>query len=65
MGKGCWKKTQVLRLLSPIFSRIFFVCAPRLMGAICLHPLEAGAIFLHNGLPGNGTCSVTGGRITY
>ena len=49
---------------------IFSVCAPpppppSLVGAYYLHPPDARAIFLHNDLLCNGTCSVTGGRITY
>ena len=35
------------------------------MGAYYLHPPDARTIFLHNDLLCNGTCSVTGGRITY
>ena len=38
---------------------------PSLVGAYYLHPPDARAIFLHNDLLCNGTCSVTGGRITY
>ena len=47
---------------------IFFVCSPpppSLVGAYYLHPPDARAIFLHSNLLCNGTCSVTGGRITY
>ena len=35
--------------------------APSLVGAYYLHPPDARAIFLHNDLLCNGTCSVTGG----
>ena len=38
---------------------------PSLVGAYYLHPPDARAIFLHSDLLCNGTCSVTGGRITY
>ena len=38
---------------------------PRLVGAYYLHPPAARAILLHSNLLCNGTCSVTGGRITY
>ena len=38
---------------------------PSLVGVYYLHPLDAGAIFLNNDLLCNGTCSVTGGLITY
>ena len=38
---------------------------PSLVGAYYLHPPDARAIFLHSNLLCNGTCSVTGGRITY
>ena len=54
---------------------IFPVCAPpppptSLVGAYYLHPTDARAIFLHNGLPCNGMCFETaggggGGGITY
>ena len=44
--------------------RIFSVCDPSLVGAYYLHPPDARAIFLHNNLLCNGTCSVTG-AITY
>ena len=53
---------------STIASRIFSVCAPpppSLVGAYYLHPPDARAIFLHSNVLCNGTCSVTGGRITY
>ena len=42
-----------------------FVCAPSLVGAYYLRPPDARAIFLHNDLLCNGTCFVSGGRITY
>ena len=46
--------------------RIFSVCAPpSLVGAYYLQPPDARAIFLHNDLLCNDTCSVTGGSITY
>ena len=35
------------------------------MGAYYLQPPDARAIFLHNDLLCNDTCSVTGGSITY
>ena len=38
---------------------------PSLVGAYYLHPPNARAIYLHNDLPCNDTCSVTGGSITY
>ena len=38
---------------------------PSLVGACYLHPRDAHAIFLHSDLLCNGTCPVTGGRITY
>ena len=38
---------------------------PSLLGAYYLQPPGAGAIFLHNDLICNDTCSVTGGSITY
>ena len=44
---------------------IFSVCAPpSLVGAYYLQPPDARAIFLHDDLLCNGTCSVTGGSIT-
>ena len=50
-------------------SDLFRLCPPppppSLVGAYYLHPPDARAIFLLNGLLCNGTCSVTGGRITY
>ena len=49
-------------------NRIFSVCAPpppSLVGAYYLQPPDARAIFLHNDLLCNDTCSVTGGSITY
>ena len=51
-----------------LFWDLFRLCPPpppSLVGAYYLHPPDARAIFLHNGLLCNGTCSVTGGRITY
>ena len=45
--------------------RIFSVYAPQLSGRIFFAPPDASAIFLHGDLLCNGTCSVTGGRITY
>ena len=38
---------------------------PSLVGAYYLHPPDARAIFSYNDLLCNGTCSVTGGSITY
>ena len=38
---------------------------PSLVGAYYLQPPDARAIFSHNDLLCNGTCSVTGGSITY
>ena len=38
---------------------------PQLSGRILFAPPDARAIFLHNDLLCNGTCSVIGGRITY
>ena len=46
--------------------KIFSVCAPpSLVRAYYLQPPDARAIFLHNDLLCNDTCSVTGGSITY
>ena len=42
-----------------------FVPPPSLVGAYYLQPPDARAIFLHNDLLCNDTCSVTGGSITY
>ena len=42
-----------------------FVPPLQLSGGILLEPPHARAIFLHNDLLCNGTCSVSGGRITY
>ena len=42
-------------------NRIFSVCAPQLSGRILFAPPDARAIFLHNDLLCNDTCSVTGG----
>ena len=42
-----------------------FVLPASLVGAYYLHPSGARAIFLHNDLLCNDTCSVTGGNITY
>ena len=44
---------------------LFRLCTPSLVGAYYLHPPDARAIFLHSDLLCNGTCSVTGGCITY
>ena len=44
---------------------LFRLCPPSLVGAYYLHPPDARAIFLHDDLLCNGTCSVTGGSITY
>ena len=48
---------------------LFSVCPPppppSLVGAYYLHPPDPRAIFLNNDLLCNGSCSVTGGRITY
>ena len=38
---------------------------PSLVGTYYLHPQDARAIFLHQDLLCNGTCSATGGRRTY
>ena len=48
-----------------LFSDLFRLCPPSLVGAYYLHPPDARAIFLHDDLLCNGTCSVTGGSITY
>ena len=49
-----------------VFSDLFRLCPPpSLVGAYYLQPPEARAIFLHNDLLCNDTCSVTGGSITY
>ena len=49
-----------------LYSDLFRLCPPpSLVGAYYLHPPDARAIFLHSNLLCNGTCSVTGGRITY
>ena len=44
---------------------LFRLCPPSLVGAYYLQPPDARAIFLHNDLLCNDTCSVTGGSITY
>ena len=46
---------------------LFRLCPPppSLVGAYYLQPPDARAIFLHNDLLCNGTCSVTGGSLTY
>ena len=44
---------------------LFRLCPPSLVGAYYLQPPDTRAIFLHSNLLCNGTCSVTGGRITY
>ena len=52
--------------LIPInFSDLFRFCPPSLVGAYYLHPPDARAISLHDDSLCNGTCSVTGGCITY
>ena len=48
-----------------ILSDLFRLCPPSLVGAYYLQPPDARAIFLHNDLLCNDTCSVTGGSITY
>ena len=40
---------------------LFRLCPPSLVGAYYLQPPDARAIFLHNDLLCNDTCSVTGG----
>ena len=50
------------------FVDLFRLCPPpppNLVGAYYLHPPDARAINLHNDLLCKGTCSVTGGCITY
>ena len=47
------------------FWDLFRLCPPSLVGAYYLQPPDARAIFLHNDLLCNDTCSVTGGSITY
>ena len=47
-----------------IFGSFPFV-PPSLVGAYYLQPPDARAIFLHNDLLYNDTCSVTGGSITF
>ena len=46
---------------------LFRLCPPppELSGRILFSPPDARAIFLYNDLLCNGTCFVTGGRITY
>ena len=45
---------------------LFRLCPPpSLVGAYYLQPPDPRAIFLHNDLLCNDTCSVTGGSITY
>ena len=56
----------IVSIIQPAFILvlgIFSVCAPppRLVGAYYLHPPRHSAIFLHNDLLCNDTCSVTGG----
>ena len=47
-------------------SDLFRLCPPpQLNGCILFAPPDARALFLHKDLLCNGTCSVTGGRITY
>ena len=50
------------RLLEDLFG---LCLPPSLVGAYYLHPPDARAMFLHNDLICDGTCSVTGGCITY
>ena len=47
------------------FLDLFRLCPPSLVSAYYLQPPDARAIFLHNDLLCNDTCSVTGGSITY
>ena len=42
-----------------------FHLSPQLCGCILFAPPEARAMFLHNDLPFNDTCSVIGGSTTY
>ena len=44
---------------------IFSVCNSQLGGRILFAPPNMRVFLLHNDLLGNGTCSVTGGRISY
>ena len=46
-------------------NRSFPFVARSLVGAYYLQPPDARVIILHNDLLCNGTCSATGGRITY
>ena len=50
--------------MEPILGSFPFV-PPSLVGAYYLQPPDARAIFLHNDLLCNDTCSVTGGSIMY
>ena len=43
------------------YMELFRLCPPSLVGAYYLQPPDARAIFLHNDLLCNDTCSVTGG----
>ena len=44
---------------------LFRLCPPSLVGAYYLQPPDARAIFLHNDLLCNGTCSLTGEPVAY
>ena len=60
------KFCQVLALNLTIFANFgsFPFVPPSLVGAYYLHPPDPRALFLHNDLLCNDTCSVTGGRKT-
>ena len=47
------------------FSDLFRLCPPSLVSAYYLRSPDAGAIFLYTDALCSGTCSVTGGSITY
>ena len=58
--------TKIVKIFECFSYGTFSVCASTsLVGAYYLHPPDAGAIFLLDDLLCNGTCSVTGGHITY
>ena len=72
------KERQIIKFIRDIFNPaknankcveiadLFRLCPPpELSGCILFAPPDARAIFLHNDLLSNDTCSVTGERITY
>ena len=51
----------MVKKCASVFGSFPFVPPPSFVGAFYSHPLDARAIFLHNDLTCNDTCSVTGG----